>query len=175
MLQVILKHSQVWGPLLWWKQTWMPLPPIPQLKDKPHHQLSAQNTGVGSRSLLQWSSQPRDRTQVSRIAGKFFTSWAIREAPEYWSGVAHAYSRGSSQLRNWTPDLLHCRRILYQLSYQESPNFLIVTSNTTLRAKTKYSLNARHCPSNNLLRKKNIKSNGKWKKRRHYINPRTEI
>ena len=28
------------------------------------------------------SSQPRDRTQVSRIAGRFFTSWATREAPE---------------------------------------------------------------------------------------------
>ena len=28
------------------------------------------------------SSQPRDQTQVSCIAGGFFTSWAIREAPE---------------------------------------------------------------------------------------------
>jgi len=26
------------------------------------------------------SSQPRDRTQVSHIAGRFFTSWAMREA-----------------------------------------------------------------------------------------------
>ena len=26
------------------------------------------------------SSQPRDRTQVSHIAGGFFTSWATREA-----------------------------------------------------------------------------------------------
>ena len=26
------------------------------------------------------SSQPRDRTQVSRIAGEFFTSWAAKEA-----------------------------------------------------------------------------------------------
>ena len=26
------------------------------------------------------SSQPRDRTQVSHIAGRFFTSWATREA-----------------------------------------------------------------------------------------------
>ena len=26
------------------------------------------------------SSQPRDQTQVSRIAGRFFTSWATREA-----------------------------------------------------------------------------------------------
>ena len=31
-----------------------------------------QNTGVGSLSLLQESSQPRDRTQVSHIAGGFF-------------------------------------------------------------------------------------------------------
>ena len=32
------------------------------------------------------SSQPRDWTQVSHIAGGFFTSWATREAQEYWSG-----------------------------------------------------------------------------------------
>ena len=31
-------------------------------------------------------SQPRDWPQVSRIAGRFFTSWATREAQEYWSG-----------------------------------------------------------------------------------------
>ena len=39
-----------------------------------------QNAGVGSLSLLQGSSQPRDQTQVSRIAGRFFISWATREA-----------------------------------------------------------------------------------------------
>ena len=32
------------------------------------------------------SSQPRDWTQVSCIAVGFFTSWATREAQEYWSG-----------------------------------------------------------------------------------------
>ena len=37
---------------------------------------TGQNTGVGSFSLLQGSSQPRDRTQVSRITGGFFISWA---------------------------------------------------------------------------------------------------
>ena len=31
-------------------------------------------------------SQLRDRTQVSHIAGEFFTIWATREAQEYWSG-----------------------------------------------------------------------------------------
>ena len=32
------------------------------------------------------SSQPRDQTQVSHIAGRFFTSWSSREAQAYWSG-----------------------------------------------------------------------------------------
>ena len=31
------------------------------------------NTGVGSHSLLQGIFRPRDRTQVSHIAGRFFT------------------------------------------------------------------------------------------------------
>ena len=44
--------------------------------------------------ILEWvafpfsrgSSQPRYRIQVSLIVGGFFTSWATREAQEYWSG-----------------------------------------------------------------------------------------
>ena len=50
--------------------------------------------GILQARILEWvaipisgvSSQPRDQTQVSRIAGRFFTSWATREAQEYWSG-----------------------------------------------------------------------------------------
>ena len=41
---------------------------------------SGQNTGVGSHFLLQGSSQPRDPTQISCLADRFFTSWATREA-----------------------------------------------------------------------------------------------
>ena len=45
--------------------------------------------GILQARILEWvafvfsrgSSQPRDQTQVSHIAGGFFTSWAIREAP----------------------------------------------------------------------------------------------
>ena len=33
------------------------------------------------------SSHPRDWTQALRVAGRFFTSWATREAQEYWSGL----------------------------------------------------------------------------------------
>ena len=39
-----------------------------------------QNAGVGSCSLFQWIFPTRDQTQVSSIAGGFFTSWATREA-----------------------------------------------------------------------------------------------
>ena len=39
--------------------------------------------------------------------------------------VAFPFARGSSQLRNESnPDLLHCRRILYQLSHQGTPRIL---------------------------------------------------
>ena len=49
--------------------------------------------GILQTRILEWvafpfsrgSSQPRDRTQVSLIAGGFFTSRATREAQEYWS------------------------------------------------------------------------------------------
>ena len=45
------------------------------------------------------SSQPRDRTQVSRTAGRFFTVWATREAQQHeW--VAYPFLSGSSQPRN---------------------------------------------------------------------------
>ena len=45
--------------------------------------------GILQARILEWvafpfcrgSSQPRDRTQVSHIAGGFFTSWATREVP----------------------------------------------------------------------------------------------
>ena len=50
--------------------------------------------GISQARTLEWvafpfsrgSSRPRDRIQVSCIAGEFFTSWATREAQEYWSG-----------------------------------------------------------------------------------------
>ena len=51
--------------------------------------------GLLQARILEWtafpfsrgSSQPRDRTQVSWIAGGFFTSWAIREARFMYSSV----------------------------------------------------------------------------------------
>ena len=49
--------------------------------------------GILQARILEWvaftfrgSTQPRDQTQVSLIAGRFFTSWPTREAQEYWGG-----------------------------------------------------------------------------------------
>ena len=54
--------------------------------------------GVLQARILQWvafpfsrgSSQPRDRTHVSCIAGRFFTSWATREAQEFLKCILYA-------------------------------------------------------------------------------------
>ena len=50
--------------------------------------------GIFQARILEWvaihfskgSSLPRDRTQISHIAGRLFISWAMREAQEYLSG-----------------------------------------------------------------------------------------
>ena len=55
--------------------------------------------GILQARILEWvafpfsreSSQPRDRTQVSHIAGRFFTNWATREAQESWSGYGYSH------------------------------------------------------------------------------------
>ena len=74
--------------------------------------------------ILEWvafpfsggSFLPRDRTQVSCIAGGFFTSWATGEAQVGSLSLLQQIflTQESNQ------GLLHCRRILYQLSYERS-------------------------------------------------------
>ena len=48
-----------------------------------HGDSSGKNTGVGFHALLQGYSQLRDRTQVSRIAGWFFTIRAPKEVQTF--------------------------------------------------------------------------------------------
>ena len=100
--------------------------------------------GTVPAGILEWvaflfsrgSSQLRDQTQASRIAGRFFTSWATREAQEYWSIPSQAdlpdpVDRRSLSLLQWifptqesNQGLLQWRWILYQLSYEGSPTQL---------------------------------------------------
>ena len=63
-------------------------------------------------SPLQWvpipcsrgSSRPRDQTQVSCFAGRFFTIWATRGAPVYFIGAAFP---SFPNLLNWTLKIEH--------------------------------------------------------------------
>ena len=81
--------------------------------------------GDSQARILQWisvpssrgSSQPRDQTQASHIAGRFFTIWVIWEAQEYWVGSI-SLLQGIFPTQEMNQGLLCCRQILYQLSHQ---------------------------------------------------------
>ena len=78
--------------------------------------------------ILEWvvfpfsrgSSHSRYQTQVSCFAGGFFTSWATREAQNTGVGSL-SLLQGIFLTQESNRGLLHCRQILYQLSYQGSP------------------------------------------------------
>ena len=78
--------------------------------------------------MLEWvtmppsrgSSQPRDQTQVSHIAGIVFTIWATRKPKDTRVGSL-SLLLGIFLTQESNQGLLHCRQILYQLSYQGSP------------------------------------------------------
>jgi len=80
--------------------------------------------GILQARILEWvavpfsrgSSQPRDQTQVSCIAGGFFTSWASRK-PKNTGVGSLSLLQGIFPTQESNRGLLHCRWILYQLSY----------------------------------------------------------
>ena len=72
-----------------------------------------QSTGVGSLSLLQEIFPTQGLSQVSCIAGGFFTSWATKEAPNTGVGSLSLLQR-IFPTQELNRGLLHCRWILYQ-------------------------------------------------------------
>ena len=84
--------------------------------------------GILQARILEWvaftffrgSSQPRDWSQVSHIAGRFLYQLSHKTSPRILEWVAYPFSRASSRPRTPT-GVLHSRWILYQLSYQGSP------------------------------------------------------
>ena len=70
--------------------------------------------GILQARILEWvafpfsrrSSQPRDQTQVSRIAGRFFTRWATREAPfRILEEYKTAFPSHTSIEQKWFPSI----------------------------------------------------------------------
>ena len=76
-----------------------------------------QNAGVGSCSLLQGIFPTRDWTQVSSIAGGFFTSWATREAQ----------SPNKEQLTHISMGLV-CSHLIKVTASAVAPPLLCITS-----------------------------------------------
>ena len=87
------------------------------------------------------SSQPRDRTQISHIAGEFFTSWAIREAQEHRVGILSLFQQIFPTHKS-NRGLLHCRQILYQLSYQGSQSSLLLITSSEEKHRDRSVMNA---------------------------------
>ena len=81
--------SATWEAQIQWQWKWV-------VSDTlwPVHGLCCTVHGILQARILEWrafpfcrgSSQSSDQTQVSCITGRFFTSWATREAKEYWMG-----------------------------------------------------------------------------------------
>ena len=65
-------------------------------------EFSRPDTGVGSCSLLQGIFPNQESNPGLRIAGGFFTSWAIRGSPRIPQWVAYPFSSRSSWPRNPT-------------------------------------------------------------------------
>ena len=82
-----------------------------------HGDSPGMNTGVGCHALFQGLFLSQDQTQVSRIAGRFFTVLATGETQEYWKGEPTP-SPGDLPDPGIEPGFLHCRQILHKLSYQ---------------------------------------------------------
>ena len=57
---------------------------------------------VAMPSSSRGSSQPRDQTQVSHIAGRFLYQLSPQGSPRILELVAYPFSRGSSWPRNWS-------------------------------------------------------------------------
>ena len=85
--------------------------------------------GILQARILEWfaisfsrrSSWPRDWTQFSYTAGRFFTNWATREAPKNTGVCCRALLQRIFPIQGLNPGLPHWRLILYSLSHQGSP------------------------------------------------------
>ena len=89
--------------------------------------------GISQARILEWvaipfsrgSLRPMDGTQISHIAGELFTTWVIGNPKKTGvSSLSFLQENFPTQELNW--GILHCRRIIYQLSYQGSPLCFVI-------------------------------------------------
>ena len=86
--------------------------------------------GILRARILEWvampsfrrSSQPRDWTQVSCIAGRFFLLSEPQGKPKNTGVGSLSFIQGDIPTQESNQGFLHCRQILYQLSHQYNLN-----------------------------------------------------
>ena len=104
--------------------------------------------GISQARLLEWlavpfsreSSRPRDRTQVSHIAGRFFTIWATRKPIKVKSArrVEHWFNRFSVFMKQNTRELPLCLCVFSSLSLPHPPPCVRTHGESSLRGKSSY-------------------------------------
>ena len=155
-------HSHSVGPTWRWKWKWSRSVMSNSLRPMNCSLPSSSVHGILQARILEWvaisfsrrSSQPRDQTQVSYIAGRHFNLCATREANESCSVVSDSlwphglyspwYSPGQNTgvdslsllqgifpTQELNPYLLHCRRILYLLSHKGRPTWKLLPKYAT--------------------------------------------
>ena len=93
-----------------------------------HHPPGSSVHGILQARILEWvvvtfsrgSSQPRDRTQVSCIMANSLPA-EPQGKPKNTGVGSLSFLQRIFQTQELNQGLLHCRQILYQLSYQRSP------------------------------------------------------
>ena len=89
---------------------------------------TSSNTGVGCHALLQRIFPTQELNPGLPHFRWILYCLSHQRSQNILEWVTYSFSRGSSWPGNWTRVFLHCRQILYQLSYQGSlvlvfPNF----------------------------------------------------
>ena len=125
--------------------------------------------GILQARILEWvafpfsrgSSHLRDQTQVSCIAGRFFTSWATGKPKNTGGGNLFLLqwifpTQGSNQ------GLLLCRRILYQLSYQGTPTVIFSANNCPVTWLRIHHPKVWHLAILNILNWRNLRNRLSW-------------
>ena len=88
------------------------------------------------------SFQPWDPTQISHIAGRFFTT-ELQGKPKNTGMGSLSLLQRVFPTQKPNQGLLHCRRILYQLSYEGSPQYMMAS----MCDEVKWSEVAQSCPT----------------------------
>ena len=109
--------------------------------------------GILQARTLEWDampssrgfSQPRDQTQVSRIAGGFFTIWATREAQELLEWVPYPFSMGSSWSRSRKGVSCFAGRFFTSWATREAHTLITKLSSWSFTLDVIYSLPTLFC------------------------------